>query len=106
MLEDADIDNIMISGMVSSGEKNYKYFIGYKDDNYKSNPLHVMPPKMGSYIKGYDGETKWIIFLINDDGLLKKYNDFWNKVSNSIKKELACEPIYNKIFGNQNNILR
>ena len=27
-LEDVDIDNILISDKVSSGEKNYKYFIG------------------------------------------------------------------------------
>ena len=29
LLEDADIDNIQVSSIVSSGEKNYKYFIGY-----------------------------------------------------------------------------
>ena len=34
-------------------------------------------------------------FLIKDDDLLKKYNDIWNKVINSIKKKLDCEPIYN-----------
>ena len=31
-------------------------------------------------------------FLIKDDNLLKKYNDIWNKVINSIKKELDCDP--------------
>ena len=33
-------------------------------------------------------------FLIKDDDLMKK--DTYNKVSNRIKKELDCEPIYNK----------
>ena len=37
-------------------------------------------------------------FLIEDDELLKKYNGIWNKVSNSIKKELDNEPIYNNFF--------
>ena len=37
-------------------------------------------------------------FLIKDDDLLETYNDNWNKISNSIKKELDCEPIYNKNF--------
>ena len=37
-------------------------------------------------------------FLIKDDDLLKKYNDIWDKVSHSIKKELDCEPIYNIKF--------
>ena len=35
-------------------------------------------------------------FLIKNDELLKKYKDIWNKVSNSIPKELNGEPIYNK----------
>ena len=39
MLEDVDVDNILISSMVSSGEKHYKYFTGYKDDDYKIKAL-------------------------------------------------------------------
>ena len=31
--------------------------------------------KMSTYVKNFDGETKWINFLIKDDELLKKYND-------------------------------
>ena len=46
-----------------------------------------MLPKTSAYVKGYDGETKWS-FLIKDGVLLAKHNDIWNKVSNSIKKEL------------------
>ena len=45
-----------------------------------------MLPQTSAYVKGFDGETKWIHFLIKDDELLKKYNDIWNKVSNSMKK--------------------
>ena len=37
-------------------------------------------------------------FLIKDDDLLETYSNIWNKISNSIKKELDCEPIYNKKF--------
>ena len=29
-------------------------------------------------------------FLIKSDNLLKKYNDIWNKVTNSIKKNLIA----------------
>ena len=41
---------------------------------------------MSAYVKSHNNETKWTNFLIKDDDLLKKYNDVWNKVSNSIKK--------------------
>ena len=28
-----DLDNIQVSSMLCSGEENYTYFIGYKDDD-------------------------------------------------------------------------
>ena len=27
---------------------------------------------MSAYVKGYDGQTKWMYFLIEDDGFLEK----------------------------------
>ena len=106
-LEYADTDNIKVSSMVSSVEKSYKYFIDYKDDDYKIKPLHIMLPKTSAYVKLYSGETKWVKFLINDDDLLEKCSSIWNIVSNSIKKELDYEPIYNNFFfENQNRVLQ
>ena len=32
------------------------------DDKIKS--LHIMLPKTSAYVKNYDGQTKWIYFLI------------------------------------------
>ena len=61
-----------------------KHFIGYKDNDYKIKLLRKMRPKTIAYVKRYDGETKWMNFLIKDDDLLKKYNDIWNKVCNNI----------------------
>ena len=55
-----------------------------------------MFPKTSSYVKRYDGEFTRIEFLIKNDDLSKNYKDIWNKVSNSIKKELNYEHIYNK----------
>ena len=85
--------------MICSGKKNYKYFISYKDDDdCKVKLLHIMLLKTSANVKIYDGQTKWMYFLIEDDDFLKKYNDIWNKVSNNIKKELDCEFIHNKSF--------
>ena len=33
-----DIDNILLSNMITSGERKYKYFIDYMDGDYKSKP--------------------------------------------------------------------
>ena len=57
-----------------------------------------MLPKTTAYVKSYDGQTKWMYFLIEDDDLLQKYNTVWDKVSADIKKEFDSEPICNKEF--------
>ena len=40
---------------------------------------------MSAYKKDFH-ETKYISFLIKDDGLLEKYNEIWGKVKSSLKK--------------------
>ena len=45
-----------------------------------------MVPKISAYVKIYDGQTKWMYFLIEDDDLLEKYNTIWDKVSPESKK--------------------
>ena len=50
--------------MVSSGEKDYYYFIGYKDDDdYTVKLFRIILPKTRANVKSYDGETKWINVL-------------------------------------------
>ena len=49
-------------------------------------------------MKSYDGKTKWMYFLIEDDDLLEKYNTILDKVKVDIKKEFDSEPVYNKHF--------
>ena len=55
-----------------------------------------MLPKTSAYMKSYDGQTKWMYFLIEDDDLLEKYNTIWDKVSVNIKKEFDSKHVYNK----------
>ena len=91
-----DIDNILICNKISSNEKNFKYFIGYRDDDYKIKALLIILPNTGAHIKAYDGKAKSMYFLIEGDELLKRYKNITNKVSNSIGKEFDRKPIYNK----------
>ena len=65
--KDVDIENALASNKMSSG---------YLHDDYKIKPLHLMLPKMKAYVKSYDGQTKWMYFLIEDDDLLAKENTF------------------------------
>ena len=56
-----------------------------------------MLPKTSAYVKSYDGQTKWMYFLIEDYELLEKYNTIWDKVSTDIKKNLIARLFIIKI---------
>ena len=95
---DVVIEKVLVSNKVTFGERNYKSFVGYLYDNHKVKPLHIMLPKASAQVNRYDGQTKWMYFLIVDDDLLEKYNTIWDKVSADLKKEFDSEPVYNKEF--------
>ena len=77
-------------------KKGFKYFICYKDAK-KIKPSCIFLPKMTEYRKDFD-ETKYIYILIKDDELLEQYNEIWEKLKNSLKKELGSNPIYNEKY--------
>ena len=48
---------------------------------------------MSAYRRDFD-KSKCISFLIKDDKLLEKYNEFWEKLTNIIKKEFDSNSVY------------
>ena len=99
-LRDVDIEKLLVSNKIYFGEKHYKYFTGYLYNDNKVRSLHKVLPKTSDYVKSYDGQAKWMYFLIEDDDLLERYNTIWDKVSADIKKEFDNEPVYNKEYLN------
>ena len=65
-------------------------------DNHKGKTLHIMLPKTSAYVKHYDGQTKSMYFMIQNDDLFENYNTIWDKVSVVIKKEFGGKLTYNK----------
>ena len=57
-----------------------------------------MLPKTRAYDKSYDGQIKWMFFVIEDDDLLEKYHAIWGKVNADIKKTNDSKPVYKKNF--------
>ena len=57
----------MISDMVSSEEKNYKYFIGYMDDEYRIKLFSIILLKTSAFLKVMIAKL-----FIQDDKLWKK----------------------------------
>ena len=58
-------------------------------NDHKVEPLHVMLPKT-SNVNRYDGQTKWMFLVIEDDGLIEKYTAIWDKASANIKRNLIA----------------
>ena len=72
--------------------------IDYFNNDTKIKSLHIMLPKTYAYVKSYDGQTKWLYFLIKDDKVSEKWNTISDEVSTNIKKEFDSEYVYNKEF--------
>ena len=53
--------------------------------------------KTSAYVKIYDGRTKWMYFLIENDDL-EKYNTILGKISADIKKNLMESLYITKTF--------
>ena len=72
--------------------------VKYLYNGNKVKPLNMMLPKTSAYVKSYDGQAKWMYFLMEDDDLLEKYNTTWDTVSANIRKEFDSEPVCNKNY--------
>ena len=55
--------------------------------------------KISTYIRNLD-EIKYLSFLIKDNELLGKYNEFKGNIKNRIKKQFDSEPVYNEKYLN------
>ena len=68
----------------------------YNDDKVKR--LHIILPKTSAEVEIYDGQTKWMHFVIEDDYLLETYNTIWDKARADIKKNLITSLSIINIF--------
>ena len=68
----------------------------YNDNKVK--PLQIMLLQTNTFVNSYNGQTKWMYFLIEDYDLLEKYNTTLDKVSADLKKEFESEPVYKNDF--------
>ena len=54
-----------------------------------------MLQKLSAYVERYDGKTKLMCFLTENDDLLEKCDIIWDKLSAYIKKEVDNKSVYN-----------
>ena len=73
--------------------KSFKYFIGYKDGNI-IRLLCIILPQMSGYIKYFEDKGKNVSFMIENESVLAKYNEIWNKIKSTLNIKLHSMPIF------------
>ena len=50
---------------------------------------------MNAYVKYFDKNSKYINFLVDDQEIIEKYIEIWEKVKNLLEENFDSEPVYN-----------
>ena len=88
-----DINKIVISEKFKLSNKGFEYFIGYQDDNIV-RPLCIILPQKSGYINFFEDGGKNMSFMIEDDSVLIKYKEIWNKIKKSLNITIPSMPVY------------
>ena len=51
---------------------------------------------MSPYMKYFDDSGKNVHFKIEDENVFLKYNEIWNKITNTLNIKFHSQPIYEK----------
>ena len=92
-----DIKKVVVSDKFEHSDKGLKYFIAYKDDNI-IRPLCIILPQKSGYIKYFENGGKNISFMIEDDSVLVKYNEIWNKIKKTLRIKFHSMPVYDEKY--------
>ena len=74
-----------------------KYFIGYKNDNL-IRPLCIILPQMSGYTKYFEKGGTNMSFMTENDNVLTKCNEIWNKIKKALNIKLPSMPVYDEKY--------
>ena len=92
-----NINRILTSDKFEHSDKGFKYFIGYKEDDIIKS-LCILLPQMSGFVKYFDNGRKKLSFMIEDDSILVKYNEIWNKDKEIKDIKFHSNPVYDKKY--------
>ena len=81
-LDLVNVDQIVVSDKFKHSDDGFKYFIGYKEGEIVK-PLCIILPKMSGYIKYCENGDKNMYFMVKDDDMFDKYNEFGTRLKKS-----------------------
>ena len=94
-LMSVNIDQIVISDKFNHNNNDFKYFIGYQEDEIVK-PLCIILTKMSGYIKYFEYGSPNMSFFIKDDEVWEKYKQIWVVIKNKLKIKFHSLPVYDK----------
>ena len=92
-LMSVNVDQIVVSDTFKHNDEDFKYFIGYQEDEIVKL-LCIILPQMSGYIKYFENGGKNMSFLIKDDEVWDKYDKIWDVIKNKLNIKFHSEPVY------------
>ena len=96
-LDSVLINKIVVSDKYEHSDKGFKYFLGYKEDDI-IRPLCIILPQMSGCIKYFDNGGKNMSFMIEENSVLIKYNEIWNKIKQIKGIQFHSNSVYDKKY--------
>ena len=96
-LDLVNVDQIVVSDKFKHSDDAFKYFIGYKEGEIVKR-LCIILPQFTRYIKCFENGGKNMSFVINDDEVLDKYNEIWDKIKGTINIKFHSMSVYDEFF--------
>ena len=91
-LDSIDLSKIVVSNKWKINDTTYKYSCGCLNNDV-IQPLCVILPQMGGYIKYFDDGRKNMSFVTDDEEVYEKYNEIWEVVRKLLKVKFTVNPI-------------
>ena len=96
-LDLVNVDHIVISDKFKHSDDGFKYFTDYKEGEIV-RPLCIILPQTSGYIKYFENGSKNMSFVIKDDDVLDKYNEFWDMIKTGLNIKFHSMPLYGEKY--------
>ena len=92
-----NVDQIVVSDKFKHSGEDFKYFIGYQEDE-SVKPLCITLPQVSGYVKYFENSDKNMSFMDKDENVLDKFNKIWGKIKEKLNIKFHSMPVYDKTY--------
>ena len=96
-LKSVNADQIVVPDKFKHIDEDFKYFIGYQEDEIVKR-LCIILPQMSGYIKYFENGGKNMSFMVKDGNVLDKYNNIWEKIKKKLNIKFHSKPVQDQKY--------